>query len=100
MYSGNSKEQKKQERKIEKLKPLLDMDFCACGTLYAMKCKGDCRKAHEDKRGRVSCGELYRVDPNLVKQKKRKRKPAPDPVEKDGKEKRRRREKGGGHLKD
>lgn len=69
-----TKEQKKRDERVARLKRLLGVDFCACSTMYYLKCEGSCRKSHTDDKGQVNCYEMYQVDYNLVKPRKKNRK--------------------------
>lgn len=75
MIKKPNKEQKRKMTMISRLKKLLGIDFCACGTSYRLECDGICRHVHTKSGGKVECGELYQVDPALVKPKKKNRKP-------------------------
>lgn len=49
-------------------------EFCACGGLNQLPCRGACRKAHSVK-GYVKCGEFYRLE--LPKRRPQRRRPRP-----------------------
>ena len=38
-------------------------EFCACGGMNQMPCKGVCRKSHLTTTGYIKCGEFYRLEP-------------------------------------
>jgi len=73
-----NKEQKKRAKMIAKLKKLLGIDFCACGTQYVAKCDGICRESHTNSSGKVECGELYQVEISQTKPRRKEKKRIPD----------------------
>jgi len=91
--SRKTKEQTKRDKKIAKLKLLLGVDFCACGTMYADRCDGICRVSHTNEKGAVQCYELYQVDPALVRPKRGKHKKRTQLTKNDGKRKNDRRDR-------
>lgn len=59
----------REHKKNERLKRLLNIDFCACGVSNNLKCKGICREKHTNSNtGQVECGELYQIQQSDVKQ--------------------------------
>ena len=59
---------KKEHRKIERLRRLLGADLCACGVGHKLCCKGICRKSHiNPSTRRVECPEMYHIDHSIVK---------------------------------
>lgn len=65
---GHNKK-KREQKKMERLKRLLGIDFCACSGGHQSKCGGVCRKAHTSpKTGVMECNECYQIDRSLVKQ--------------------------------
>lgn len=67
----NRDNSRKLALKIERLKPLIGVDMCACAPMNVLKCYGVCRKKHTDERGRVACGELYQIDTSIFRTKKK-----------------------------
>lgn len=60
---------KREQKKIERLKRLLDIDLCACSGGHQLRCHGVCKKSHTNpKIGKIECGELYQIDHSTVKQ--------------------------------
>jgi len=67
-YESDHKKNKKEHRKIERLRRLLGIDLCACGGSHKLCCKGICRKSHTNPNTRtVECPEMYRIDHSVVK---------------------------------
>lgn len=63
----NRNKKKREQKKIERLKRLLGIDLCACGSGNQFQCCGICREAHTNhKTGRVECGECYQIDHSVV----------------------------------
>lgn len=59
---------KREQKKIERLKRLLGIDLCACGGGHQLQCHGTCRESHmSSKTGRIECGEMYQIDRSIVK---------------------------------
>jgi len=89
-----TKQTKKKVDKAQRLKILLNVDLCACGTLHALKCKGVCRQNHTNSEGVVECPALYTVDTALVhintKKKKKDKNSVDDNSDKVSEKKRRR----------
>ena len=74
MPKDATKQKKKKLDKAERLKILLNVDLCACGTLHGLKCEGVCRQSHTNSNGVVECPALYTVDTSLVKINTKKKK--------------------------
>lgn len=65
---GHNKKKREQKR-IEQLKLLLGIDWCACGCGHQLRCHGICRRSHTNaKTNMVECGELYQIDRSEIKQ--------------------------------
>ncbi len=63
---------RKLAAKLERLKPLIGIDMCACAPMNALKCHGECRERHAyDDKGKVVCGELYQIDTSIFRVKKK-----------------------------
>lgn len=59
---------KSDHKKIQRLKFLVGIDFCACAGGHKLRCHGSCRETHMDsKTGQVECMELYQIDSSEVK---------------------------------
>jgi hypothetical protein len=67
------KKDKKGLKKAQRLKVLVGLDICACAGGHKLQCHGVCRESHQDVTGRVSCGELYRIEDSEIKSDKPKR---------------------------
>jgi len=68
-YNKRKKEQRKQKR----LSLLIGVDLCSCGGGNQLRCDGICRKKHTNPTtNQVECGEIYRVDESLMKNKNRR----------------------------
>ena len=60
---------KKEQRKINRIKLLLNIDLCACGGGHQLRCSDLCRALHtDDNTGRVECTELYQIGNAIVNQ--------------------------------
>lgn len=59
---------KREEKKMERLKRIMNVDLCACAGGHKLKCGGICRKIHTNSNGKVECIALYQVDCSEVKQ--------------------------------
>lgn len=70
MANEQSRNKKKRElKKIERLRRLLDIDLCACVGDHRLRCCGVCRDRHTNTNtGRVECSEMYRIEHSEVKQ--------------------------------
>lgn len=68
MADEKGRNKKKRERKrIERLKLLLNIDFCACGGGNQLKCTNLCRELHTNSKTKmVECGEMYQIDDPFV----------------------------------
>ncbi len=64
---------KQSEEIYNRLRASSDQLFCACGSMYNLKCKGICRELHT-KGGEIICDEVYPLDPSAKKPKKNKSK--------------------------
>lgn len=65
---------KKEQKKIERLKRLLDIDLCACSGGHQLRCHGVCKESHTNpKTGEIECRELYQIDYSDTKQGKPRR---------------------------
>lgn len=73
MKPENPREEKKKKKLFERLKRLIGIDLCSCGTLNVSRCDGVCRKAHTNASGKVVCFELYQIDTSQFKPKKRRK---------------------------
>ncbi len=59
---------KREKKKFERLKRLLNIDLCACGSAHKLRCCGPCRECHMDSSTRnVKCGAMYQIDHSEVK---------------------------------
>lgn len=54
---------------------LFGKEFCACGGLNHMPCRGLCRQVHLTKAGYIKCGEWYRLEPPKRRPKHRQGRP-------------------------
>ncbi len=53
---------KREQKKINMLKLLFNIDLCACGGGHRLRCRGICRKVHTNSSTKmVECGECYQV---------------------------------------
>lgn len=60
---------KRELKKIERLRRLLGIDLCACACSHQLRCGGVCRDNHTNtKTGQVECGEMYQIEHSEVKQ--------------------------------
>lgn len=60
---------KKEQKKVERLICLLNVDLCACGGGNQLRCHGMCKKSRiNPNTGKVECKELYQIDHSVVKQ--------------------------------
>ena len=71
----DSKEGKRKKLKMERLRPLIGVDLCACGPINCLKCSGPCRESHKDQHGQVICFSKYQVDTSIFNVKRNKRRP-------------------------
>lgn len=60
--------QKREAKKIGRLRLLINTALCACSGGHLLKCNGVCQKLHMNpKTGRVECPELYHIDHSLIR---------------------------------
>lgn len=61
----------KLSAKIQRLRPLVGVDMCACGPMNVLRCEGPCRIKHTEDTGRVVCSWLYQIDTSIFRTKKK-----------------------------
>lgn len=65
---GRNKKKREQKRN-DRLKRLLNIDLCACGGGHKLRCRGTCRKSHTNpKTSVIECVALYQIDRSDIKQ--------------------------------
>ena len=74
MAGKTRKQEKSNQKKMDRLVKFAGLDLCACCSGHQKKCEDVCREAHTNpKTGLVECGELYRVDCQELTRKGSKR---------------------------
>lgn len=59
--------QKAEQKRIDRLKHLVGIDLCACGSANQLKCCGICRESHQNKQtGVVKCSSLYQINTSEI----------------------------------
>jgi hypothetical protein len=57
-----------KKKREQKIKRLLGINLCACGSGHQLRCHGVCKKAHTNpSTGKVECGEMYQIDHSEIK---------------------------------
>lgn len=60
---------KREQKKIERLKRLLGVNLCACGSGHKLQCQGLCKERHMNpETKRVECTAMYQIEHSAVKQ--------------------------------